>query len=533
MKTFLFISFILSICSIIGLYKIFEKGGYKNWYAFVPVFNLWIWIKFVQKPWWWFILGIIPFLNMFMVFLLIVETLKFFKKTDFLEQAAGVILPFAYLPYLGFGKEEYVDATKLPVIKKGMIREWTDAIIFAVVAASIIRMFMIEAFTIPSSSMEKSLLVGDYLFVSKLNYGPRVPNTPLSFPFAHHTMPFTESTKSYLEWIKLPYYRFWGPEKIKNNDVVVFNYPEGDTLSTKYQSNASYYSFVRKLGWNEVNSNKDQFGDIIARPVDKRENFIKRCIGIAGDSLKIVNQQVYINGKKAENPKNMQFQYIVILKSSGGYNFQLSEKSAQSFGVSSEDYKFSMDFLQNDSIYIFPLTAEVAAKLKNETYVKAVLNVGDPSWDRKILPDNIKRRFDEEFKYMGFDESIFPFSKNYPWNRDNFGTIWIPKAGVTIQLNTINLPLYERIISIYENNKLKVLNGKIFINGKEATTYTFKQNYYWMMGDNRHRSADSRYWGFVPEDHVVGKAVFIWLSMDKDRSLFDAIRWKRLFHFIN
>ncbi|MEI7594118.1 MAG: signal peptidase I [Bacteroidota bacterium] len=526
MKTFLVISFIFSIASVIGLYKIFEKAGIKGFFAVIPLLNLWTWIKFIKKPWWWFILGITPFLNVFMVFLLIVETLKFFKKTDFLEQAAGVIFPFAYLPYLGFSKIEYIDATQLPKVPKTFIREWSDAIIFAVVAATIIRMFMIEAFTIPTSSMEKSLLVGDYLFVSKLHYGPKIPNTPLSFPFTHHTMPFTESTKSYLEWIKLPYYRFWGPETVKNNDVVVFNYPDGDTVALKMQTQ-SYYSLVRRNGWQTVNTDKGTYGDVTARPVDKRENYIKRCVGIAGDSLKIVNKQLYINGKAVENPEQLQYQYVIFFRNMTG---DLNKRTREALQISKEDYDNSKF---NDSTIMLPLTAENAKAIKQLPNVVNVFCVSDTNWNRKVLDDNIRYYLDKECSSVGWNPSIFPYSEKYPWNRDNFGTIWIPKAGVTIPLTTDNLPLYERIIGVYENNNLKVQNGKIFINGKEAKTYTFKMNYYWMMGDNRHNSADSRYWGFVPEDHVVGKAVFVWLSLDKDKSFLDKIRWSRLFRFIH
>lgn len=455
-----------------------------------------------------------------MIFLLIIETLSFFKKTQFLDQAASVLFPFAYLPYLGFTDIEFVDATKLPKVPKTFVREWTDAIIFAVVAATIIRMFMIEAFTIPTSSMEKSLLVGDYLFVSKMNYGPKIPNTPLSFPFTHHTMPFATTAKSYLEWIKLPYYRFWGPQTVKNNDVVVFNYPDGDTVALKKQ-NQSYYGMIRDIAnqiksgdtlnqlskdecysraWNYVNSPmySDEFGEITARPVDKRENYIKRCIAIAGDSLKIVDRQVYVNGKATDNPENLQFVYEIV----GSSSINLSD-----FHFSKEN----LDLLRTNGV--IPLT------LKEVEQIKSMPGVTDV---RPIISPKGK-----------YDNSIFPYSENFPWNKDNFGTIWIPKAGVTIDLTTLNLPFYERIIDVYEENDLKVVGNKIFINGKEAKTYTFKMNYYWMMGDNRHNSADSRFWGFVPEDHIVGKAVFVWLSLDKDRSFLDKIRWTRLFRFIH
>jgi len=500
MSIFLIFIILGTLASLVGLSKLFEKAGQHKIAAFIPVYNLWIWVKVVKKPWWWFVLSLIPFLNVFMIFLLIIEVLKFFRRNSFLDQVKGVLIPYIYLNQIGFSKAEYVDATQLPKIEKSFAREWTDAIIFAVVAATIIRTFMIEAFTIPTSSMEKSLLVGDFLFVSKMHYGPKVPNTPLSFPFTHHTMPMSKSSKSYLEWIKLPYYRFFGFQDVKNNDVVVFNYPDGDTVAMNYQ-NMSYYSLVRDYGWKEVNSNPQHFGEVVARPVDKRENYIKRCIGIAGDSLEIIDKQVYINGKKAENPENMQFQYHV--KTNG---YSLSKKNAQRMDILSSDIR---QFSNTD--FLFSLPKDKVEKMKSFPNILSVTQLND------TLPD----------------PNIFPFSSQFAWNRDNYGPIWIPKAGATIKINTNNLPLYERIIDVYENNDLKVDGEKIYINGELTETYTFKMDYYWMMGDNRHNSADSRYWGFVPEDHIVGKALFVWLSLDKDRNFISKIRWNRFFHIIH
>ncbi len=514
MSIYSILSLISMIASIAGLWKIFEKAGYKGWMALIPLYNLHIWLKIIKKKFWWYVFLLIPFINVFVILLMVVELAKCFKKYGLLAHALSALFPFIYLPYLGFSKKEtYLNPDKRPVIKKTMIREWSDAIIFAVIAATIIRTFLVEAYTIPTSSMESTLLVGDFLFVSKISYGPKIPNTPIAFPFAHHTLPLTTSVKSYLEWISLPYYRFPGFGDVKNNDVVVFNYPDGDTVIVERQ-NESYYQVVRDA---EMQMKAD-YGDayvagmgkeavwksyhITARPVDKRENYIKRCIGIAGDSLQVINKQVYINGKKADNPKNMQFQYLVQTDGSA-----INPKIIEKFAINAEDIRQSPP-----NSYIFCLTPEIAANFKTFSNVSSIVALSD----------------------SGRDERIFPQSPNYNWNRDFFGPVYIPKAGATVPIDTISIVLYRRIIEVYEGNKLSIKNGKVFINDKEAKSYTFKMNYYWMMGDNRHNSADSRYWGYVPEDHVVGKAVFVWLSLDKAKSwLGGKIRWSKLFRFIN
>jgi signal peptidase I len=387
--------------------------------------------------------------------------------------------------------------------KQTKVVEWVDAIIFAVIAATFIRLFFIEAYTIPTSSMEKSLLVGDYLFVSKVAYGPKMPNTPVSFPFVHHTMPFSKTTKSYSEVIKNPYRRLAGLGEIKRNDVVVFNFPEGDTVALNIQDQ-SYYQNVRFMGRNAIWNNPRRFGKIIYRPVDKRENYIKRCVGISGDEIKIVDGQLFVNGDKQNVYDGVQYNYIVTTNGTS-----INPKALSRIGVSNDDMRYAYD---GKAIYNLPLTDEMAKEIKK---FKNVISV-----QRQISAKGQA------------DPFVFPFSKHYRWNVDNFGPLRIPRAGETVALTTSNLPIYERIIDVYEENDLKVEGDKILINGKEAKSYTFKMNYYWMMGDNRHNSADSRMWGFVPEDHVVGKAVFLWLSLDKDKSLFEKIRFNRLFRVI-
>ncbi len=383
--------------------------------------------------------------------------------------------------------------------KQTPLVEWVDALIFAIIAASFIRLFFIEAFTIPTSSMEKTLLVGDYLFVSKVSYGPKLPNTPISFPFAHHTLPFTTQTKSFVTWIQNPYRRMAGLGQIKHNDIVVFNFPEGDTVVLQHQD-MSYYEMRRELGrqriWQEF--------DVTYRPVDKRENYIKRCIGLPGDSIRIKSGQVYVNGQLQDKMPDMQYKYIVITDSA-----ELNTKSLQKMGMSIEDIERSR---LTPNTYIYPLTEKMRDEISRLPIVHSLNKFERPDGDRA--------------------EYIFPHNEGYNWNEDNFGPIQIPAKGMKIALTTKNLPIYHRAIETYEGNTVEVNDSTIKINGQIATEYTFKMNYYWMMGDSRHNSQDSRYWGFVPEDHVVGKAVFIWFSWDKDKSFFTAIRWNRLFQTI-
>ncbi len=408
--------------------------------------------------------------------------------------------------------------------KKNAVVEWVDALVFAVIAATLIRMFLIEAYTIPTSSMEKTLLVGDYLFVSKVSYGPKLPNTPISFPFAHHTLPLTKSTKSYVEWIKRPYKRIAGFGDIKRNDIVVFNFPAGDTVVVEMQEQ-DYYSIMRQYA-DELKRRDIQMGNpikpfenykltarkyiwdqfnITVRPVDKRENYIKRCVAIPGDSLIIEHGQVFVNGEKQEHFEKMQYDYFV--KTNGK---QINSKYFERLDIAVDDRRF----ISSSSLYELPLTSENVENLKEFSAVSAVSKYENTN----INMANI---------------SIFPHDANYPWTEDNFGPLYIPEKGKTIDLNLENLPLYKRIIETYEGNKIEVKGTDIYINDQIATNYTFKMDYYFMMGDNRHNSADSRYWGFVPEDHVVGKAVFIWLSLDKDKSFLSKIRWNRMMSLIH
>ncbi len=385
---------------------------------------------------------------------------------------------------------------KRGVKKRSALVEWVDAIIFAVVAATLIRMFLIEAYTIPTSSMEKSLLIGDFLFVSKVSYGPKLPNTPLSFPFVHHTLPFTKNTKSYVEWIKRPYHRLAGLGNVKRYDAVVFNFPEGDTVALNEQAQ-SYYHLQRVYGRDRLWKENYLFGDIVSRPVDKRENYIKRCVGIPGDTLQVKNGVLFVNGETQMPIEQMQYSYFIQTTST------ISNRVFDELKVSREDRSHMPTPLTNEAV-------EKLSKLKN---VQA-----------------INRRVDTQHDFIS--NSVFPNDPRFVWTQDNFGPLWVPKKGSTVELNIDNLPLYKRIIHAYEGNMLNVKDSTIYINGEPATSYTFKMDYYFMMGDNRHNSADSRFWGFVPEDHIVGKALFIWLSLDKDKKFPRNIRWDRMFSSI-
>lgn len=406
---------------------------------------------------------------------------------------------------------------------------WVDAIVFALVAVYFVNLYFFQNYVIPSSSLEKSLLVGDYLFVSKMSYGARVPQTPLHMPLTQHTMPIF-NCKSYLEWVKWDYKRVDGLGKVQLNDIVVFNFPAGDSVATALQAEDIYrlsyqagkelskpiemsglsledqrlvFDYYYQVGRKYINDNPQSFGEIVVRPVDRRENYVKRCVGLPGQILQIENRVIYLDGKANKEPDNVQYRYFVHTKG------MLPDDLCHELGISKEDLA---GYYTDESVYNMPLTAKAKdALLARKDIVTAIENTPDDDAG-----------------------GLYPLNKLTGWTVDNYGPIWIPKKGETIELSLDNLPLYERPIHAYEGNALEVKDGKIFINGEETTHYTFKMDYYWMMGDNRHNSADSRFWGFVPEDHIVGKPIFIWLSLDQDRGWFDGkIRWSRLFKFVD
>ncbi len=437
-----------------------------------------------------------------------------------------VVIPFIYDVYITKKiKWQWWKEAEKPV---KFVMSWIDALVFALVAVYFINLFFFQNYVIPSSSLEKSLLTGDYLFVSKVSYGPRIPETPLTMPLTQHTLPVVDC-KSYIEWPHWDYRRVKGLGKVELNDIVVFNYPAGDTLCSapQYQSydyygmcysigyqlypqrpnpdslsamdRIRYFNTIYEAGREELRRNPHEYGEITTRPTDRRENYVKRCVGLPGQTLQIKNRIVYLDGKANKEPEEVQYSYYVKLRQ------RLPEEMLKELGISSED------LLSLNSAGYMPLTKRAVATLSQ----------------RKDLVESI------EINTEASDLEIYPLNGNKHWTRDNYGPIWIPAKGKSIDLTLDNIAVYERPIRVYEHNDLQIRDNKIYINGKEAKSYTFKMDYYWMMGDNRHNSADSRYWGFVPEDHIVGKPIFIWWSSDPDRNGFSGIRWSRLFRFVD
>lgn len=387
--------------------------------------------------------------------------------------------------------------------KQNSLFEWLDAIIFALVAATFIRMFFVEAYTIPTSSMEKSLMVGDYLFVSKVKYGPKIPETPLSFPLVHNVMPFTGG-KSYSEVIKNDYRRLKGFTNVKRDDIVVFGFPNGDTI-LKAAPMDDYYTHVRLNGREYT---QKMYGPVIVRPNDKKDNYVKRCVAIAGDSLRVVNGKVMVNGMPQTEFEGIQNTYTVYTNGTA-----INSKILTDMGMNQSEVYFDASLPGYSRL---PLTAgelEQIQGLGNIVEIRQNIDTYPPDFPDSPL-------------------MLFPFTENHRWTRDNYGPIWIPQRGVTVELDSLNLPLYARAITAYEKNSLETKGGEIYINGEKTNTYTFKQDYYFMMGDNRHNSLDSRYWGFVPEDHIVGTPSVVWFSTDKYKSFPANIRWKRIFKFV-
>ena len=442
-----------------------------------------------------------------------------------------VVIPFIFDAYI----TKIVPWTWWRKSKNKTVRtvmSWVDAIVFALLAVYLVNIYFFQNYQIPTSSLEKSLLVGDFLFVSKMSYGPRAPMTPLTMPLTQHTMPVT-GTKSYIDWPQWDYKRVKGLGHVKHGDIVVFNYPTGDTVALNYQSTDIYalaygeglehyksilprldslprreqYEVFRGIyawGRNYITEHPNIFGDITVRPVDRRENYVKRCVGLPGDTLQIIDRTIYINGQAQAQPENVQFKYYV--KTAG---MPIPDAMFDELGVSMDD---RVRLNVPGFAYLLPLTDAMVAQLKaNTKLIKSIT----------LEPE------------MGVSRALYPQNLVKQWDRNNYGPIWIPRRGATIELTWDNLPVYERCITAYEGNTLDVRDDGFYINGQRTDTYTFGMDYYWMMGDNRHNSADSRYWGFVPEDHIVGKPLFVWLSLDKDKGWFEGkIRWDRIFKWV-
>lgn len=549
MSTYQWLVFILIIQLIHGLgtWKLYQKAGRKSWEAFVPVYNSIVLMKIINRPSWWTFLLFIPVINLIMFPVVWVETLRSFGKNSTLDTFLGIFTLGFYIYYVNYTQNvtHIADRSLVARTKTG---DTVSSLLFAIIVATLVHTYVMQPFTIPTSSLEKTLLVGDFLFVSKFHYGPRTPMTTVAAPMVHDTIPIV-NTKSYLSKPQLPYFRFPGFQEIKNNDIVVFNWP----IDTVY--------FFR-----------DPSGRHAYKPIDKKSNYVKRCVGIPGDKIEIKNSELYVNDKVLILPNRAkpQFSYSAKFKYSDkvDYNQLLAELN---------DYPNDRGVRLNDSLLYFPaLTEESVQRLKTVDGITAVkkeidttnsYTIHDFKYNPAVNDDflNLVNRIKQSgnFKveervnniiriYNLPKEFVSILSKNksviaskeiydiFPnssvvknWTKDNLGPIFVPKSGIKVELNLQTLPFYSRIISEYEGNKLEVKGNEIFINNQKTNSYTFQQNYYWMMGDNRHNSEDSRYWGFVPNDHIVGKPVFIWLSWDSNGKGLNKIRWDRMFTTVN
>ncbi len=556
----LFILLIVIYC--IALPKILERGGQKSWMSFVPILQFIPFLKVIQRPWYWLLLLLVPGVNLIMLVIINVELGIVFNQRSTKEQWLFGALPWYRLPLMSFKQPElpYVGARDWSKTKKSFARDWSEAILFAVVAATVIRSFFLEAFTIPTPSMEKSMLVGDYLFVSKFSYGTKLPQTPMSIPFLHNALPGPSMINSYVDWFSLPYFRLPGLGHVERFDPVVFNFPHGDTILVdpyyaghdyygilmqeaivmagieaksqqdtlnaleKYKSNPNKYRALARQNFNDKkvcvscgygkgNGRPFPIGGTRFRPMDKKENYIKRCIGLPGETIKIEHRQVLINGTPIENPEGLMFNYQFELS-----NPAMKKRIEERYTINNGDLQSIPDSTgQISNWFECPLTHADYEDLKNS---------GDVKW---IKPQD---QLEADMPGVLFPNSMDPTFDN--WTVDNYGPVTIPAKGMQIALNHLNYEMYKRVINVYEGHQLEEKNGQYWIDGVMQTTYTFENDYYWMMGDNRHHSADSRFWGFVPENHVVGKAVFTWFSKgNPEYHKNTKIRWNRMFRLVN
>ncbi|WP_445455366.1 signal peptidase I [Flavobacterium sp. HNIBRBA15423] len=519
---------IVQVIHGLGTWKLYIKAGRQGWEAFVPIYNAIALMKIINRSTWWTLLLFIPIINLFMFPIIWIETLRTFGKKTTLDMVLGVVTLGLYIMYVNYTQEVTYHANRdLKAPTKAM--DTLGSLAFAIVVATFVHTYFIQPYVIPTSSLEKSLLIGDFLFVSKFNYGARTPMTPIAAPMVHDSLPLV-GTLSYLKKPQIPYFRFPKLEKIKNNDIVVFNWPR-DTLDNMYHP-----SNIR-----------------IDKPIDKKTNYVKRCVGIAGDSLEIKNGIVFINGKELILPERAKPQYFYIIKTQES----ISQNLLNDYEITESSYLFEIEnkiwdrpevkehLINNFSIEEIERDTEtsiISGSISQEVFDKLNLKIssnytlGNLTFDKveRMKSDSriisTKRRIKK-----GPEDGIFPDFKDgkespiRDWNSDNYGPIYIPEAGKTVTLTKETLPLYKIIITEYEGNTLEVNGDEIKINGQVTKTYTFKQDYYWMMGDNRHNSLDARYFGYTPEDHIVGKPVFIWMSWNSNGKGINKIRWERLF----
>lgn len=464
---------IIQVIHFVGTWKLYTKAGRRSWEAIIPIYNAIVLMKIIKRPTWWVILLFIPIINLLMFPVIWIETIRSFGKNSTVDSFLAVLTLGLYTYYINYlTNVKYIENRSLK--SRTELGEWVSSIVFAIVAATLVHTYFMQPYTIPTSSLEKSLLIGDFLFVSKFHYGARAPMTTVAAPMVHDSLPLVKA-KSYLKKPQLPYFRIPGFQDIKRNEIVVFNWPT-DTVRF-FRDNSNIH---------------------VDKPIDKKSNYVKRCVGIPGDSLEIKDGYIYINGERTQLPDRTKTQYMHRVVTDG----QLSQTTLKRYNVTEGHF--------NGDSYYLNLTDENAGKLKNNPLVKSIVKENTPKGN--------------------YNSSIFPHNSQYDWSIDNYGPIYIPEEGKTVELNSKSLPFYKRIIEEYENNNLTVNGDEIFINGKLASSYTFKQDYYWMMGDNRHNSEDARYWGYVPFDHVVGKPVFIWFSWDSNQQgIANKIRWERVF----
>jgi len=510
-----------------GTWKLYQRANRKAWEAAIPIYNAVILMKIINRPKWWVILLFIPVINQLMFPILWIETARSFGFNKRKDTALVLLTLGFYLFFINYATNSTYKLNR-SLKPRTALGEWVSSIAFAIIAATLVHTYVMQPYTIPTSSLEKTLLVGDYLFVSKFHYGARVPTTTIATPMLHDSIPTAiiseKNTKSYLNKPLLPYLRIPGFQKIKRNDIVVFNWPV-DTL----------------VHWMDPSKGTD------FKPLDKKTNYVKRCVGIAGDTLEVRDGYVYINGKQNILPDRAKLQFYNRVYSEKGFSTQkLLRYTDKEF-----ERKFIINFTsQNQFEKVMRYATNNPEKIKDNQFIITTSDEGIPQWiingyrldikeiSTKIRKANItdeiaaKLRKDSEVDSVvkvinpkgNKGNNMFPQGTNLSWNTDNYGPIYIPKKGTTVPLNMNSIPFYERIIEDYENNQLEVIGEHIFVNGKKSTSYTFKQDYYWMMGDNRQNSLDARSWGYVPFDHVVGKPVLIWFSINEGK-----IRWERLF----